>query len=428
MPDMKIVHVNDHYNDRGGVEQYLLAAGRLLETHGHQNVVVYRHQSETTIPEGAWPAYHLDGAPGAKLSAMLGKVIAAEQPDVAYLHHVSDPALAAAVINAMPTLAYVHGFAAVCPGLGKYFRRGDRVCTHPFGWGCIPLHYLRRCSAARRPSTVLRLLEQTRQLHDALLQAPRVLVAAPYMRSLLVQNGFPAPRIDILPPHFCAESEIPSYRPPARAKTLLFAGRLEVEKGLPYLLRALAGLPADVELVVAGDGALRAQYVQLAQRLGIAPRVTWAGWQSAAEMAAWYGRCAAVVIPSVCPEAFGKAGVEALAHGRPVVAFDVGGISSWLEPGVNGYLVTPADSDALARAIARLLDDPIRGEAMGRAGQGAVRTNYPAQQHLATLTRIFQEVMRGDVGKCSNLGGESDKRQCDYPDIQPQSVVVADAG
>jgi glycosyltransferase involved in cell wall biosynthesis len=271
-------------------------------------------------------------------------------------------------------------------------------------------------------------MEHTRQLHDALLHAPRVLVAAPYMQSLLVQNGFSAQRVDILPPHFCAESEIPPYQSPARPKTLLFAGRLEVEKGLPYLLRALAGLPADVELVVAGDGTLRGDYETLARTLGIAARVRWVGWQSAAEMAAWYGRCAAVVIPSVCPEAFGKAGVEALAHGRPVVAFDVGGISSWLEHGVNGYLVTPADSDALAYAIAHLLDDPTQSEAMGRAGQGAVRTNYPAQQHLATLTRIFQEVTRGDLGICSNLGGDCDDRQRDYPDVQPQSVVVADVG
>lgn len=388
---MKIVHVNDHYNDRGGVEQYLLAAGRLLETHGHQNVVVYRHQNATTIMDGAWPAYHCDDAAGADPSVLLRKVIAAEQPDVAYIHHVADPALVAAVINALPAVAYVHGFTAVCPGMGKYFRRGDRVCTHPFGWGCIPLHYLHRCSAARRPSTLLRLMENTRQLRAALAAAPRVLVAAPYMQALLVQNGFPAPRIDILPPHFCMEAELPAYHPSECPKTLLYAGRLEIEKGLPYLLHALAGLPAEVELVVAGDGSVRGEYAQLAQRLGIAARVTWLGWQDAEEMAAWYGRCAAVVIPSVCPEAFGKAGVEALAHGRPVIAFDVGGVSSWLRHGVNGLLVKPADSEALACAIAQVLDDPAQRARMGRAGQEVV-LRFGAREHLATLESVFHTV------------------------------------
>lgn len=390
---MKVLHVNDTYDDRGGVQQYLVAVADLLASGGHANVVVYRRQSAHTLVDGPWLTHQLAEDGDAALAAGLRHVIAQERPDVAYIHHVASPALVAAVAEALPAVAYVHGFSALCPGLAKYFRRGDAVCQRAFGWGCVPMHYLRRCSAARRPSTLARLMRNTASLRQAFLAVPRLLAATGYMQRLLVQNGFAAERIALLPPHFLTPEQVPPYQPPAEPDTLLYAGRLEIEKGLPYLLRALSLLPDHMRLVVAGDGTLRPEYERLSAELGLAGRVEFLGWFDAEGMERCYRRCALVVMPSICPESFGKAGVEALAQGRPVVAFAVGGIPDWLDDGVTGLLAEPADSTDLAAKMRALLDDPVRQQTMGRAGQRVVIERYVATRHLGTLEAVLYDAI-----------------------------------
>lgn len=390
---MKILHVNDVYDVRGGVQQYLVAVADLLASAGYANAIVYRQQSVHTIQDSPWPAYRLEGDDEALLARALQQLITQEQADVAYIHHVASPALVRAVAKALPAVAYVHGFSALCPGLAKYFRRGDQVCERPFGWGCVPMHYLRRCSAARRPSTLARLMRNTASLRQTFLAVPRLLVATGYMQRLLVQNGFAAERIALLPPHFLTPNQVPPYRPPEEPHTLLYAGRLEIEKGVPYLLRALSLLPGHVRLVVAGDGTLRPEYERLSVDLGLAGRVEFLGWVDGPQMEGCYRRCALVGMPSICPESFGKAGVEALTQGRPVVAFAVGGIPDWLDDGATGLLARPANSADLAAKVRELLDDPARQQVMGRAGQRSVAERYAAQHHLSTLEAVLNDAI-----------------------------------
>jgi glycosyltransferase involved in cell wall biosynthesis len=390
---MKILQVNDHYSERGGVEQYLLAVTRLLAAGGHANAILYRHQTPHTIQGGPWPAYCVDADEEEALASGVRRVIAQEQPDVAYIHHVGSPVMLETLAQMLPTVAYVHGFAAVCPGRAKYFRRGDQVCRRPFGWGCVPMHYLRRCSAARRPATVARLMQATARLRQAYLRVPRLLAATPYMKALLVQNGFSGDRITVLAPHFLLPDEVPPYSPPEQPDTILYMGRLEIEKGFPYLLQALAELPAAVRLVVAGDGTQRSRYEALAQESGVAGRTDFSGWLDEEALRQAIRRCSLVVIPSVCPEPFGKAGIDAFAQGRPVVAFDVGGISDWLQDGLNGFRIKPRDAKGLADKINELVRDERLRARLGQAGRtGAVR-QYAAGQHLGVLLDTLESVI-----------------------------------
>lgn len=377
---MKILHLNDDYTPAGGVQQYLLSVCRLLRQAGHQNIVAYRLDSPHTIRDAA---YHVPQ------TSDLARLIDREQPDVAYIHHVHAPEHVMVVARLLPALGYVHGFAAVCPGLAKHFRRGDAICPYPFGWRCFPLHYLRRCSAARRPRTVLRRIQETSQLQEAYAALPRLLVASNYMQTLLRQNGFAAGRITILPPHFVQQEDMIPYAPPTDPDTILFAGRLEMEKGLPYLLRALAHMPAHIRLVIAGDGTQRPVYERLVARLGLSERVTFMGWLPAQSLQTCYRCCAVLALPAIVPEAFGKVGLEALAHGRPVAASAVGGIPDWLDDESNGMLVPPADWRQLAGALISLLAHQDQQAALAR--QQRVYARFPAAAHLSALTLAFNQ-------------------------------------
>lgn len=384
---MKILHVNDRCDGRGGVERYLEDVCVLLEEHGHENVIVCCEGDGEPAVSSRRPLYRVEAEDRAGLHEALRR----EGPDVAYVHHVRSPDMMDTVFSALPAVAYVHGFRAVCPGLGKYFRRNDHVCGHGFGWMCFPMHYSHRCSAARDPRTVVRLMQRTARLRAAYRRAGRLLVASGYMRSLLLQNGFEAHRLVVTPPHFVRHA--PEYRAPADPNCLLYAGRLEIEKGLPYLLRALAMLPQHIRLRIAGDGTQRETLEKMAIELGIERRVAFLGWLDDGLLEEHYDYCAALVMPTIAPETFGKAGIEAAVYGRPVVAFSVGGIPDWMCDGENGLLVKPADADELAERIGLLMERPAEAERMGRRGRELALAGYEPEKHIRALERAFDDAV-----------------------------------
>jgi len=136
---------------------------------------------------------------------------------------------------------------------------------------------------------------------------------------------------------------------------ILFVGRLSAEKGIRTLVDATRGL----NLVVAGDGPLRSL---VPDALGFVPHE---------EVQRLLARAAVVVLPSH-REGLPMVLLEAMAHGRAVVATPVGGIPSLVEDGVTGLLVPPGDPKALREAVKRLLADPDLRRRLGEAARAKV--------------------------------------------------------
>jgi glycosyltransferase involved in cell wall biosynthesis len=228
---------------------------------------------------------------------------------------------------------------------------------------------------------------------EAYQQARKVLVGSNYMKNLLIQNGLDAGHIAILS-YFV---QMPGKTKPVAAGTevpkLLFVGRLEAEKGLAYLLRALAGVSRPYRLLVAGEGSRQEGYKRMAEKLGIAGRVDFLGWVPADRMEQIYEQIACLVFPSIWPEPFGMVGLEAFYHSRPVIAFDVGGVSEWLKDGRNGFLVSPRNTDQLAERIETLLADLDLAAHMGVEGYRHLNEHYRDDNHLERLIDIFKSVL-----------------------------------
>jgi glycosyltransferase involved in cell wall biosynthesis len=118
--------------------------------------------------------------------------------------------------------------------------------------------------------------------------------------------------------------------------------------------------------------------------------VAFAGHRSPAEVADYYDRAAALVLPARAPETFGLVGLEAMTHGLPVIASAIGGITEWLAHEHTGLGVPPNDPGALAAAIDRLVAAPVLGATWGRAGRAVARARFRPEQHVAGLWRIFR--------------------------------------
>lgn len=158
-------------------------------------------------------------------------------------------------------------------------------------------------------------------------------------------------------------------------------GRLAEAKGFDGLLQAFALLRGpNVDLVILGEGPLRAELTKQAERLGIADRVHMPGFVSEPERV--LSRAMLFVLSSRW-EGFGNALVEALATGVPIVSTDCPGAPrSLLRDGALGHLVPVDEPEALARAIAEALHSPrgTREARQARAGEFAAPTI--ARQYL----------------------------------------------
>jgi glycosyltransferase involved in cell wall biosynthesis len=179
----------------------------------------------------------------------------------------------------------------------------------------------------------------------------------------------------------------------SRGNALLFVGRLTKQKGVDLLLRALVTLPADVELDIVGDGEERAALEALGSALGLAARVRWHGATAASELAPFYRRASALVIPSV-EEGLGLVAVEAQLCETPVIAFESGGIVDVVRDEETGTLVKDRTAEALARAIATLRAEPERGASLARRGALHARETFAPEHAARRYAAIYREVVQ----------------------------------
>ena len=353
---MKVLHLMEYYAAVGGLERGVHMICDILEEAGHACAVVFSHAGEGALPSKR-PAHYapeLAGPHSAHAIAALQRVFEKEQPHVVLIHEFLEPDVLEWVVARYPSVRYVWGFKLVCPGGRRMWTGPGEVCHRQVGYLCQAVAYRERCMP-RDPSQGIALISRTLRLEALHRAHGEVVVPSGFMKGLLVGERFEPDRVHCLP--LC--TVLPpgqSLAPPQDPHLIFCAARLRHEKGVHLLVEALATLPR-ARLVVAGDGPERASLEALADRNGLAGRVTFTGWIGPVEMARHMAQAAVVAVPSIWPEPFGMVGIEAMAYGRPVVAFDVGGIREWLLPGETGLLVPPVDVTGLRRSLTKLIDD-----------------------------------------------------------------------
>ncbi len=173
----------------------------------------------------------------------------------------------------------------------------------------------------------------------------------------------------------------------------LSVARLEANKGLGYLLRALAALDRDRpwRWVLVGTGRDRAVLEALAGELELGDRLVFTGVVDDADLHNLYALADMFAISSLY-EGSSLATLEAMAHGLPVVATRAGGLPDKVLPERTGLLVPPGDAPALAAGIARLLADPVAARTMGAAGAALVAEQFTWAAITARTLRLFEEL------------------------------------
>jgi phosphatidylinositol alpha-1,6-mannosyltransferase len=231
----------------------------------------------------------------------------------------------------------------------------------------------------------------------AVQRASAVVAVSSHSSDLALEAGADAARIVSVPPGV----DVPAVRRAERdaRPTLVTVSRLEDRyKGHDVVLQALPAVREavpDVRWVVVGDGALRPELERAARDAGLSDAVLFAGGLDDAARDAWLDRASAFVMPSRAPggdragEGFGIVFLEAGAHGLPVVAGRVPGVVDAVRDGTTGLLVDPADPQAVAAAVTRVLTDPEAAARMGAAG--AARAQEQAWPRVVARVQAMLE-------------------------------------
>lgn len=282
--------------------------------------------------------------------------------------HDADPLLLARVVRSLRAdVVHTHlVHADLYGGIAAKLRGARLVSTKhnddPFRRG--PYRYVER--------GLLRLADRVVTITDALRRFTIEEVGGNPAKVETIHYG-----LDALPPAWGAN---PPDTVPAGARILLSTARLTEQKGVDVAVRAVAALPADVVLVVLGEGPGRAQLERLAAALGVADRVHLLG--RVPDVAAWLRRAVVYVQPSRW-EGFGLGVLEAMHASLPVVATRVSSLPELVVDGETGFLVPVDDAEALAAGVVEALEKPGLGAAGRRRAETEFSVASMADRHLA---------------------------------------------
>jgi glycosyltransferase involved in cell wall biosynthesis len=218
----------------------------------------------------------------------------------------------------------------------------------------------------------------SQDLYDGLARLPWV-----RRRLTLIPNGVDLRELD------AGVEPSRSDAPQRGSRCMLgYVGQLIPRKGLTTLLHAVSNLPANVvELSIVGEGPQRAELEHLAVQLGIADRVCFLGFRE--DRIAIMRTFDLFVLPSEL-EGIPRCLMESMALGIPVIATDIPGCRTLIEPGATGELFAVGDDRGLADAIAKLVADTSKRRALAAHARARVRSEFSA----ATMSRRYIELYR----------------------------------
>ncbi|HEX4188467.1 MAG TPA: glycosyltransferase family 4 protein [Solirubrobacteraceae bacterium] len=382
MQPRSVLFVTPRWARDGGVGAHVQASAAALASRGVR-VYVLVAKIEDDEPLGRVQVERSRELfnPAAPIGARLRGALASGA-DIAHVHQVDDPEIVGALRGSSPVVMSAHGYTACTSGV-YYFRPGQQ-CSRGHGPGCVPNLLLRGCAHTHYPKTLPVKYRNAGRGLQALQLADMVVSYSQAVDRHLAANRL-AQRMVV--PYFPTMGPTEGSGHAARRR-VVFAGRVVRPKGVAVLVRAAREV--DGEFVICGDGPQTEPMRRLAQRLGVADRVSFKGWLDAGQLAEELANASVVTVPSVWPEPFGLVGIEALASGRPVVATATGGIEEWLDDGVSGLCVPPGEVAPLAGALNELLADPDRQREMGAAGRRAVAERFTAERHLEKLLESYR--------------------------------------
>ena len=398
---IRILMIDDDFTGFGGVHEYIARTSRLLRQAGHEvsqlslspnqpldqtdnHLKILRYHFRHKL-QWFWSENIFDWI----LYRQLRRHILSIKPTVIHLHNLSRaPKTILWACRGFKTVQTVHDFSLVCPQSVLISEQGGfKMCLGKRRLRCYR-------AAGLKWQTILfdYGLFDSGWLKKILIN--RFLCPSKKMTAICQQAGFTQA---VYLPHFVWSE---SYSPVSELKNILFVGRLVKEKGVALLLQAfsLALVKNNkLRLKIAGAGSELPQLQALADELGIKQAVTFLGWVDSEKLKQHYRECFVVVVPSLVEESFSLVAGEALAIGRPIVAFASGGLPELVRDNINGYLAEKFDIKTLADQLLALSVDNNLVSRMSEQSYQLGGSQFSEARHLDSLLKIYRDLSLNKV-------------------------------
>jgi glycosyltransferase involved in cell wall biosynthesis len=403
---LRILLVNNHEQIGGGSERVYQSTARLLESAGHAVATLSCGTSpaEPSRPGTLLPlnGYVVPGSPLATMrnlsryvywpraAAAAAALIASFQPDVVHLHifygQLSSAILPVFRHRGVRTVMTVHEYRMLCP-ISTLYTPELGVCERCAGGRYAPL-LRHRCNRGSLAASALSAVEC--MVRDARFDysehVDHFLMVSRFCRDKHLEHRPRLASKSSVLYNFVATALPPG--PPAEGPpTLLFAGRLAPEKGLPLLCEAVSRR-RDLRLQIAGAGPLEEA---LRQRYGSTPSIEFVGKLDSEALQARMRASWCTVAPSEWYENNPMSVLESMACGTPVLGARIGGIPELVKPGQTGWLFETSSMESLNDALDRVVTTGHdQRMAMGQAARGYVEEHHAPQHHLQQLLSAYR--------------------------------------
>lgn len=311
----------------------------------------------------------------------LNDIVDIENPDLIHIHNFPSLDCFRQIPNHLPIIKTFHSYEYLC---GRQLRLlpNQTICQHVPGEMCTTL-----CGS---PEKQFKRGQIINEIDYMIKRFSRLTAVSQYIADIMMQVGIPEKKIEVLPNFTTMDS---SCEKPSQEKAVLFVGRITPEKGLAQLIDIINLTKTKPKLLIAGADGLFGntlhmhEVIEHADSVGIAYEVI--GWKRDVELKKTYQRSTLVAVCSNWPEPFGLVGIEAMINKRPVVAFDVGGVSEWLSDGQTGFLVPPGDINAFAERIDQLVRNPQLREHFGMEAEKQCLQKFSPAKYMRKLLTIY---------------------------------------
>jgi glycogen(starch) synthase len=257
-------------------------------------------------------------------------------------------------------------------------------------------------------------------------EARRVIACSAYMRWEVTRLfDLPPDKVDVVPNGIdparwrADRASIAAVKDGYGDPLLCFIGRLEYEKGVQTLLRAIPRLRRrhpGVRLVIAGTGTHEDELRTLARSLRLGSSVVFAGQLDGEELATLGAAADVALVPSIYYP-FGMVALEAAAAGTPLVVADTGGLRELVEPGVTGLRFATEDVAGLADAVGTLLRDEVSARRLAQRARAVVERDYAWPRVAARTTATYERAIREESALQAGLVARAER---------PLRIVVRD--
>lgn len=394
----RILLVHNYYQQPGGEDQVFATEADLIESR-------LEYVRQYTVHNAAIKDMHQLALAQAtfwnkNVYQDLRRLIRKDGIELVHFHNtfplISPAGYYAARAEGVPVVQTLHNYRLLC--LNALFLRDGHICKQCqekiIPWPGM----VYKCYRGSRAATgvLAGMLVYHRLAGTWQNMVDTYIVLSEFARTEFIRGGLPAEKI-VVKPNFVYPDPEPGTGAGGFA---LFVGRLSDEKGVGTLLAAWKKLARKTPLKIVGDGPLRQLVSEATYQV---PGIDWPGWISRDEVYNLIGEAAFLVIPSECFEGFPRTVVESFAKGTPIIASNLGSLSSLIRPYHTGLHFCPSDPEDLAKVVEWTIDHPDKLLPMRQAARAEFEAKYTAEQNYQTLMGIYEAAVRTQMARTKRV-------------------------